>query len=115
VAELVGGPTVNTVPQPTLEALIDHLEVRPALEEGIDEAHKLLDELARTGVDMVEVTRELEVEGVAAFADSHEKLLAEITRKASSPEASAVVDERAAATFPGSDAPAWPSRGAQGG
>lgn len=111
VTELVGGPTVNTVPMPTLEAIFDHLEVRPALAEGIDEAHRVLDELREAGVDMDEVTRELEVEGVAAFAESHEKLLAEITKKAAKPEPAGVVDHSAAATFPGSDPPAWPSRG----
>ncbi|HKT82629.1 MAG TPA: transaldolase [Solirubrobacterales bacterium] len=112
VSELIGGPTVNTVPMPTLEALLDHLEVRPKLAEGLAEAHKLLDELRAAGVDMEEVTRELEVEGVAAFAESHEKLLAEITRKAARPEPAGVVDQAAAATFPGSDSPPWPAQSA---
>lgn len=107
VETLVGGPTVNTVPQPTLEALLDHLEVRATLAEGLDEAKRALDELRSAGVDMGEVTRELEVEGVAAFAESHEKLLAEITRKAARPEPAAGEDQ-AALTFPSSDAPAWP-------
>jgi transaldolase len=107
VEGLVGGPTVNTVPQPTLEALMDHLRPRATLAEGLDEAKRQLDELRAAGVDMKEVTRELEVEGVAAFAESHEKLMAEITRKAARPEASEDLD-RAVLTFPSSDAPAWP-------
>jgi hypothetical protein len=57
---------------------------------------------------MDEVTRELEAEGVTAFAESHEKLLAELTRKSARPEPAGVVDQAAAATFPGSDPPAWP-------
>ena len=107
VETLVGGPTVNTVPLPTLEAVLDHLEVRPTLAEGLDEAKRALDELRSAGVDIQEVTRELEVEGVAAFAESHEKLLAEITRKTARPDTTAA-EEHAALTFPGSDAPAWP-------
>jgi transaldolase len=107
VETLVGGPTVNTVPQPTLEAALDHLRVRPTLAEGLAEANRLLDQLGSAGVDMDEVTRELEVEGVAAFAESHEKLLAEITRKSSRP-APAEAPDPAVLTFPGSDALAWP-------
>ena len=104
---LVGGPTVNTVPQPTLEAVLDHLQPRPALAAGLEEAKRELDELRSAGVDMEMVTRELEVEGVAAFAESHEKLMAEITRKAARPAASED-DDSAVLTFPSSDAPAWP-------
>ena len=104
VAELVGGPTVNTVPQPTLEAVLDHLEPRATLASALDEAKRALDELRSAGVDMGEVTRELEAEGVAAFAESHEKLLAEITRKTARPDE----HDQAVLTFPASDAPAWP-------
>ena len=82
VAGLVGGPTVDTVPQPTLQAAIDHLEVGPTLAGGLAEAHELMAALRSAGVEMDEVTRQLEEEGVAAFADSHHTLLEEIRRKA---------------------------------
>lgn len=81
VEELVGGPTVNTVPAPTLDALLDHLEPRPTLAAGIEEARRTLEELRSLGVDMDAVTRDLEVEGVAAFAESHDRLLAELSAK----------------------------------
>jgi len=113
VEGLIGGPTVDTVPLPTLEAALDHLGARATLAGGLDEAKRELDELRSIGVDMTAVTHELEVEGVAAFADSHEKLLAEIAKKAARPEL-AEASERAVLTSPGSDAPAWPG-GAGGG
>ena len=108
VETLVGGPTVNPVPQPTLEAMLDHLQVRPTLAEDLAGAKRTLDSLRSAGVDMDEVTRQLEVEGVAAFAESHEKLLAEITRKAARPPDE---QDQAVLTFPASDAPAWPGNG----
>ena len=81
VEELIGPETVNTMPKETIEAFQDHGEVRPTLEEGLDEAHQLFEELARVGVDYDDVTRVLEEEGVQKFADSFEELLEGIRAK----------------------------------
>ncbi|HKC78085.1 MAG TPA: transaldolase, partial [Gaiellaceae bacterium] len=52
VEELIGPHTVNTMPEETIEAFQDHGEVRgDTVTEGVDEAHKLLEELAEAGVD----------------------------------------------------------------
>ena len=75
VEELIGPETVNTMPLETIEAFQDHGEVRATLTEGLDEAHGLLDELARVGVDYDDVTDTLEREGVQKFSDSFEELL----------------------------------------
>jgi transaldolase len=60
----------------TLKARIDHAEVRPTLEEGLDEARKLFEELKEAGVyyygDVVEL---LETGGVQKFADSYSELI----------------------------------------
>jgi transaldolase len=81
VEQLIGPETVNTMPKETIEAFQEHGEVRPTLEEGLDEARALLDELAAAGVDYDDVTRVLEEEGVQKFADSFEELLEGVAAK----------------------------------
>jgi transaldolase len=81
VEELIGPDTVNTMPKETIEAFQDHGEVRLTLEEGLDEAQEVFDELARAGVDYDDVTRVLEEEGVQKFADSFDELLDGIAAK----------------------------------
>ncbi len=75
VEELIGPETVNTMPLETIEAFQDHGVVADTLEQGLDEARALLDELARVGVDYADVTDTLEREGVQKFADSFDELL----------------------------------------
>ena len=79
VEELIGPDTVNTVPQPTLEAFLDHGEVRRSLDENLDVARRQLAELASAGVDLAQVTRELEEEGVELFARSYQNLVETVT------------------------------------
>jgi len=45
------------------------------LEQGVDEARRLFDQLAGAGVDYDDVVRVLEEEGVQKFADSFAELL----------------------------------------
>jgi transaldolase len=81
VDNLIGPDTVNTIPFATLKATMDHAEVRPTLEEGIDEARKLFEELREAGVDYDDVVELLETEGVQKFADSYNELIGEIDQK----------------------------------
>jgi transaldolase len=81
VEDLIGPETVNTMPKETIEAFQDHGIVRLTLEEGLDEARQLLEELAKAGIDYVDVTRVLEEEGVQKFADSFKELLEGIAAK----------------------------------
>src|SRR5215204_557346 len=81
VEELIGPETVNTMPKETIGAFQDHGEVRLTLEQGLDEARMLLDELAQAGIDYDDVTRVLEEEGVQKFADSFDDLLEGIRAK----------------------------------
>jgi transaldolase len=75
VEELIGPETVNTMPEETIAAFQDHGTVAPTLERGVDEAHALLLELERVGVDYDDVVETLEEEGVQKFADSFAELL----------------------------------------
>jgi transaldolase len=81
VEELIGPDTVNTMPEETIQAFQDHGEVALTLEQEIDEARRLFDQLAEAGVDVHDVTRVLEEEGVQKFADSFDELLEGIRAK----------------------------------
>ena len=74
VEELIGPDTVDTVPPNTLAAFREHGEVRRSLDEHVDIARLQLKELAEAGIDLDEVTRELEVEGVDSFFKSYASL-----------------------------------------
>ena len=60
---------------------VHHAEARPTLEEGLEEAYKLLEELKEAGVDYDEVVEVLEEEGVQKFVDSYNELIEEIEQK----------------------------------
>ena len=81
VEELIGPDTVNTMPEETINAFQDHGEPAETLTQGIDEARRLLDDLAKAGVDYDDVVATLEEEGVQKFADSFAELLDGIRSK----------------------------------
>jgi transaldolase len=81
VEDLIGSETVNTMPEETIQAFQDHGEVALTLEDGIEEARKLLDDVEAAGVSIDDVTRVLEEEGVQKFADSFAELLDGIRAK----------------------------------
>jgi transaldolase len=81
VDPFIGPHTINTVPTQTLEAILDHVTVKPTLAEGVEEAEAQLEALARAGIDMKAVGTKLEVDGVALFAKSYDDLLQAIEKK----------------------------------
>jgi transaldolase len=81
VEELIGPETVNTMPEETIQAFQDHGKVANTLEQGIDQARKLFDDLAQAGIDYDDVTETLEREGVEKFADSFSELIEGIRAK----------------------------------
>jgi transaldolase len=70
VEELAGPDTVNTMPEDTLEATRDHARVEDRLSGTAEEAGYQLQRLAEEGVDLDQITKELEAEGVEKFIDS---------------------------------------------
>jgi len=84
VENLVGPDTVNTMPEKTLEALLDHGKMPgDAVREGVPEARRLLDDLRAVGIDVEAVGEELQKNGVVLFEKSYDDLLATIeTRRA---------------------------------
>ena len=83
IEELVGPETVNTVPPKTLDAFRDHGETRASLLEEIARARQDLNDLAGLGIDLGQVTEELQVEGVAKFAQPFDALMATLDDKRS--------------------------------
>ena len=81
VEELIGPYTVNTMPEETIEAFQDHGRVVDTLEQGVDAAKRLLDDLREAGVDYDDVTDTLEKEGVQKFTDSFVELKQGIAEK----------------------------------
>lgn len=81
VDNLIGPHTVNTMPPQTLEATLDHGRVALTIEVGLDEARAQLAALAEVGIDLDEVTQQLQDDGVAAFAKSFDSLMEAIAQK----------------------------------
>jgi transaldolase len=81
VEELIGADTVNTMPEETIRAYQDHGQPEPRLEQGVQQARQLLEELAAAGVDYDDLTDTLEREGVEKFSASFDELLAALAAK----------------------------------
>jgi transaldolase len=81
VEELIGEYTVNTMPEATLLAFVDHGKAGDTIVSDVDGAARLLDEVAAIGVSIDEVTSGLLSDGVRLFADSFDELMADIERK----------------------------------
>jgi transaldolase len=75
IDELVGPNTINTVPLVTLDAYRDHGHPEVRIEHDVDEARRLLEQLAEIGIDIDQVTRQLEKEGDEKFAEPFDKLM----------------------------------------
>jgi transaldolase len=81
VEELIGPETVNTMPLETIEAFIDHGDVRRTLDAGLDDARDAIRRVEAHGISMETVTAELLTEGMASFGKSFDELIATIESK----------------------------------
>jgi transaldolase/glucose-6-phosphate isomerase len=83
VENLVGPDTVNTMPEKTLDALLDHGSRTPAdtVLEGVDEGRRTLDDLRVAGIDVEAVGEELQRDGVVLFEKSYDQLLGTIEQR----------------------------------
>lgn len=75
VDTLIGPDTVNTVPPAALAAFRDHGNASLTITRGLEEAQTLFADLKAKNISMSAVTKELEAEGVQAFADAFTTLL----------------------------------------
>jgi transaldolase len=79
---LIGPDTVNTLPEATIAAFEDHGTVARTIDRGVDDAGAVMRALAEIGVDMDDVGRVLEDQGVAAFHESFVHVLDALQAKA---------------------------------
>jgi transaldolase/glucose-6-phosphate isomerase len=80
VEELIGPDTVDTMPPATVDAFRDHGRLRNSLAEDVPGAQKVMDDLAKAGISIKEVTTRLTTDGVKLFADAFHKLLAAVEK-----------------------------------
>jgi transaldolase len=81
IEPLIGPDTVNTAPLETLAAYRDHGNPESRLEQGGQEALRVLDLLAELGIDLAAVTQQLEDEGVEKFVRPFDSLMQTLERK----------------------------------
>ncbi len=82
VDQLIGPDTVNTLPDATLEAFLDHGALARTVDADPAAAQAILDRVTDVGVDLEDVANRLEDEGVSAFVKSFEDLLESLTTTA---------------------------------
>jgi len=82
VTELIGKNTINTVPEHTFYAFLDHGEVKEALTPDDSNARKVIDTLKSLDIDIDGVCEQLLKDGVVIFSKSFESLLHLIEEKA---------------------------------
>jgi transaldolase len=79
VVELIAPNTVNTMPQSTLDAVIDHGVIRGnTITANYVDAVEILKALSALGISLDQVTTELEIDGVKKFAQAWDELLANV-------------------------------------
>ncbi|MFL5976197.1 MAG: transaldolase [Solirubrobacterales bacterium] len=81
VEKLIAPGVINTMPEQTLRAFADHGDVEQALDADPAAAQAILSSAADEGVDLETITGDLEREGVKAFCDSYDELVACIESK----------------------------------
>jgi transaldolase/glucose-6-phosphate isomerase len=81
VTELIAKGTVNTLPDATYEAFLDHGVVSEALTSDVTEARRIMEDLAQLGISIDRVCAHLLDDGVVKFETSFDSLLSAIESK----------------------------------
>jgi transaldolase len=82
VDSLIGPDTVTTLPEATIAAFEDHGTLARSIDRGVEDAGAVMDRLAEVGVDMDDLGRTLEDQGVAGFHQSFTHVLQALQHKA---------------------------------
>lgn len=83
VEPLIGPDTVNTLPLETIKAFLDHGKAENTIDRDISQAKLDLENLREAGINLDQITQKLLADGVQAFSNSFETLMAEIEKKRS--------------------------------
>jgi len=81
VEALIGPDTVNTAPLETIDAYRDHGRPDARLEQGVEEARRVLGGLAELGINIDTVTQQLEDDGVDKFNKPFDKLMETLAQR----------------------------------
>ncbi|MEO5951007.1 MAG: bifunctional transaldolase/phosoglucose isomerase [Chloroflexia bacterium] len=81
VEDLIGPHTVNTMPDNTIVAFLDHGIVKRTIDKDMDKTHERLALLESLGISLKQVTDELTFEGVESFTKSFTTLETGISNK----------------------------------
>lgn len=81
IEALIGPDTITTVPPATLDAFRDHGRVRVTLTTEDKETEALLGTAAVLGLDVQEISEQLQADGIAAFASSFDQLVVTVGEK----------------------------------
>lgn len=82
VEDLVAPHTVNTMPEKTLEATFDHGRISSDTITGnYKEAQEVIDSLSALGIDLTDVTDQLEREGIEKFVVAWESVFETVEQK----------------------------------
>jgi transaldolase len=82
VDSLIGPETVNTMPDSTVDAFLDHGTIARTVDTAPEPPAETLEHLSDLGVDMADVAKTLEDEGVASFSKSFDDLMDVLAEKA---------------------------------
>lgn len=81
VTALAAEQTINTMPQNTLEAFVDHGEVKGLLRADGGDADDTITKIAAAGIDIDALAAQLQREGAESFVKSWNELLAQVESK----------------------------------
>ncbi|MHB8997850.1 MAG: transaldolase [Armatimonadota bacterium] len=81
VEALIAPETVNTLPLETIDAYRDHGHPAVRIKDDLDLTEEVLSRLTELGIDLAQVTKQLEQEGVQKFSDSYDKLMESLAQK----------------------------------
>jgi transaldolase len=81
IDELIGENTVNTIPEATWNAFREHGTAARTVDKHLDDAHRVLRELAAAGIEMEAVGARLQEEGVQAFVKSFDGVIGIVEEK----------------------------------
>jgi transaldolase len=82
VDQLIGAHTVNTVPEATLDAFLDHGSSARTVDPDLAETSAVLDRLSEANIDLDDVAEKLEREGLASFEASFDEVIEALVEKA---------------------------------
>ena len=81
VTELIARDTVNTLPEPTFQAFLDHGKVKEALTGEVSWAESHIAALSEAGIDINQECVRLQQEGIAAFEKAFDLILSTVETK----------------------------------